>query len=339
MQRSTGWTLTTAGGAVVALLSLGVVAGATALAGTATAGEVVGRSPVDHDRRLADPAAVPVPVTATTAPRAPTPTYALDLQPRTVAPAPAGSPWRVHPWLAPTMALPDPAAAPELELGQEDPAVAVLQRRLAELGYRPGPAEGTFGSATWSAVLAFQKAEGLERLGWVDAATWARLASPQAWRPTQSTRYPRVEVDLSRQVVLVVLGPEHVVTLNTSTGGGYSYPDEYGNWWVAHTPTGVYDVYSAVDGWVRAPLGTLYRPLYYDGGYAIHGSPFVPSYPDSHGCVRLSNDDMDWVFELAPDRMQVAVFETMDPAVFHPGTGARGAPARPAPPSPAVIPA
>ncbi|MFP5299042.1 MAG: L,D-transpeptidase family protein, partial [Actinomycetota bacterium] len=34
-------------------------------------------------------------------------------------------------------------------------------------------------------------------------------------------------------------------------------------------------------------LGTLYDPSYFVGGYAFHGSPSVPTYPASHGCIRL----------------------------------------------------
>src|SRR5919201_735436 len=36
-----------------------------------------------------------------------------------------------------------------------------------------------------------------------------------------------------------------------------------------------------------SPLGTLYDPMYFVGGYAIHGNPAVPPYPASHGCVRV----------------------------------------------------
>jgi len=27
--------------------------------------------------------------------------------------------------------------------------------------------------------------------------------------------------------------------------------------------------------------------MYFTGGYAIHGTPSVPPYPASHGCVRI----------------------------------------------------
>lgn len=238
------------------------------------------------------------------------------VEPAVAALPPAWSTLQVNPWSATTLALPDGPTAPVLTEGDRAPEVVILKRRLAELGYRPSTDETlseAFTSQTWSAVLAFQKAENLERTGDVDAATWARLRAPQAWSVTPVNVYPRVEVDIERQIVLVVLGPADVRTLNTSTGGGYTYRNEYGGLEVAETPIGDYRVYSVYDGWVKAPLGTLYRPLYFEGGYAIHGSPYVPSFPDSHGCVRLSNSDMDWLFDLAPRDMPVGVYETMNP--------------------------
>lgn len=35
--------------------------------------------------------------------------------------------------------------------------------------------------------------------------------------------------------------------------------------------------------------------MFYDGGFAIHGSYNVPGYNDSHGCVRVFNDDARWL--------------------------------------------
>ena len=35
--------------------------------------------------------------------------------------------------------------------------------------------------------------------------------------------------------------------------------------------------------------------MFYDGGYAIHGSYKVPGYHDSHGCVRTFVDDARWL--------------------------------------------
>ena len=40
-------------------------------------------------------------------------------------------------------------------------------------------------------------------------------------------------------------------------------------------------------GFDPSPLGTLWDPMYFTGGYAVHGNPSVPPYPASHGCVRV----------------------------------------------------
>ncbi len=52
-----------------------------------------------------------------------------------------------------------------------------------------------------------------------------------------------------------------------------------------------------IDGVRRAPLGDLYRPKYFHGGVAVHGSPSIPGYPASHGCARLSNPAMDLLWD------------------------------------------
>lgn len=39
--------------------------------------------------------------------------------------------------------------------------------------------------------------------------------------------------------------------------------------------------------------GNMYKPIYFDGGQAIHGANNVPRSPASHGCARLRLDDMD----------------------------------------------
>ena len=52
-----------------------------------------------------------------------------------------------------------------------------------------------------------------------------------------------------------------------------------------------------IDGYRHAPLGTLYRPKYFYHGIAFHGYPSVPPEPASHGCVRVTNAAMDWLWE------------------------------------------
>ena len=37
--------------------------------------------------------------------------------------------------------------------------------------------------------------------------------------------------------------------------------------------------------------------MFFHGGYALHGSNFVPDYNASHGCVRMSPEDAQWLNE------------------------------------------
>ena len=39
--------------------------------------------------------------------------------------------------------------------------------------------------------------------------------------------------------------------------------------------------------------GNMYKPLYFDGGQAIHGANSVPTNPASHGCARLRVANQD----------------------------------------------
>lgn len=66
---------------------------------------------------------------------------------------------------------------PELMLGASGPDVVALQQRLTALGYGTGTADGTFGAATQTAVMNFQRAKNLQADGAVGATTWAALAA------------------------------------------------------------------------------------------------------------------------------------------------------------------
>jgi peptidoglycan hydrolase-like protein with peptidoglycan-binding domain len=188
-----------------------------------------------------------------------------------------------------------------LQQGDEGPEVEALQRRLAELGYRAGDADGRFGAQTASAVLAFQKREGLQRDQVVGPDVQARLADPQGAGPRSDAPGRRIEVDLDRQILFAIEADGTVTTINTSTGSGKEFQSaEPGKGIVvAHTPVGEFSILRVIDANEKAPLGTLYRPMYFtwEGGFAIHGNPNVPAYPASHGCARTANWDQDFLWD------------------------------------------
>jgi lipoprotein-anchoring transpeptidase ErfK/SrfK len=99
--------------------------------------------------------------------------------------------------------------------------------------------------------------------------------------------YPRIDVDLSRQMLSVIDGSGRITkVLPISSGSGGWYVSE-GEKRRAVTPTGRFRVYRKIGGWRKSPLGLMYYPVYIVGGIAIHGSPSVPRRPASHGCIRI----------------------------------------------------
>ena len=64
---------------------------------------------------------------------------------------------------------------PMLRTGSRGDAVRKLQELLNAKGYTCGSVDGIFGSKTYAAVLAFQKANGLAADGIVGSLTWAKL--------------------------------------------------------------------------------------------------------------------------------------------------------------------
>jgi len=201
------------------------------------------------------------------------------------APAPSESPSASPSPSASKSAPPAPPPGPAaLRVGSRGPEVLALQRRLVELGFWLGQPDGTYGSSTAHAVTAYQKMAGLGRDGVAGARTQQALKT--ARRPAaRSTGGDLVEVDLARQVLIVVNGGRLAWVLDASTG---SRP--------GLTPTGRYKVFRHVDGYDHGPLGTLYRPKYFNRGVAVHGYPNVPPQPASHGCVRVTNPAMDWLW-------------------------------------------
>ena len=176
-----------------------------------------------------------------------------------------------------------------LEQGERGEEVAALQRRLAELKFDPGPADGAFGLGTLYAVQGFQKLAGMAPDGKVGPEVQAALAAPPTPQPLQpSGEATRVEVDLRRQLLFVYQDGALRLISHVSTGSGEEYcaEGECGN--RAITPVGAHRFMWRYNGWRESRLGKLYNPVYFTGsGVAVHGSTSVPTYPASHGCVRI----------------------------------------------------
>jgi lipoprotein-anchoring transpeptidase ErfK/SrfK len=165
---------------------------------------------------------------------------------------------------------------PRLAMGSRSVSVAQLGTQLRRLHYA-APAGGAFDSRMLDAVYAFQKVHGLPRTGVVDARFWRALSNPRVPAPRFERPATHIEVSKGLQVLYVVRASRVALIVPISTAGVSG----------TFTPVGRFAVYRKVGGFDPSPLGTLYDPLYFTGGYAIHGNPSVPPYPASHGCVRV----------------------------------------------------
>jgi peptidoglycan hydrolase-like protein with peptidoglycan-binding domain len=232
---------------------------------------------------------------AATVPTTPVPT---TIAPTTTSTAPPTTTTTTPPVPVPPAPV-TPVPGQPLSVGQKGPEVGQLQQRLVEMGYWQPGVDGTYSSATQHAVTAFQKANGLPRNGRADSTTLAAMAfaaRPTALRPVAGRS---LEVDLNRQILMIVNGGQVEMVLDISSGKA-STP----------TPQGDYRIERQIDGMRISDLGQLWRPKYFTGGYALHGSTSVPTTAASHGCVRLTNAAIDWLWasNVAPVGTPISVY-------------------------------
>jgi Putative peptidoglycan binding domain/L,D-transpeptidase catalytic domain len=207
-----------------------------------------------------------------------------------------------------TTTTPPPPPLPVFRRGSEHPFVALIQQRLTEWGFRPGPVDGSYSDATFAAVMAFQKHEGIDADGHAGPQTFAAFQDGLNGAGPRGGSAPRIEIDVERQIAFAISADGATRIINVSSGNGERYAHPEGGVRVADTPRGSYDIERRIDGVRVAPLGRLYRPLYFKGGFAIHGSSNVPGYPASHGCVRTTNPDQDYLFEQFDNGTPVEIY-------------------------------
>jgi peptidoglycan hydrolase-like protein with peptidoglycan-binding domain len=198
-----------------------------------------------------------------------------------------------------------PAADPPVEaVGRSGgSATERAQWRLIELGFWLQEPNGEYGLTTQQAVMAFQKYYGLAADGTLGPETAAVMTSVTERPQASADAGTLVEIDKSKQLLFFVVDGRTEWILNTSTGSEIPYdePDKNtpGERQVGDSVTrnGLHEVYrERAEGWWEGDLGQIYRPKYFSGGEAVHGSNSIPNYPASHGCVRVSVPAMDWIW-------------------------------------------
>jgi lipoprotein-anchoring transpeptidase ErfK/SrfK len=165
-------------------------------------------------------------------------------------------------------------------------SVRGVQQRLAELGYLDGSnVSGSLDYLTEQALLAFQGWEDLDRTGTVTGQTQVGLVRASRPRPSAHRAGKRIEIYTDQGVLLMTEDGEVVRAVHTSTGS------------LGRTPVGDFHVYAkSLYSWSVPFHVWMPYAAYFRGGIAMHQSPDVPSYPASHGCVRLPDGEADRVY-------------------------------------------
>ena len=197
------------------------------------------------------------------------------------------------------------------------PSTEASQQKLLELGFWLANPNGKYDDTTTQAVMAFQKYFLLRPTGSINAATAYLLKHMSIPASATTTEGTLAEVDKSRQLLFLVQDGITTYVMNVSTGDDRSYEEPDGNTpgvmikGTAVTPVGSFKIdRERPDGWWIGDLGQIYRPKYFSGGVAIHGSMSVPAYPSSHGCVRVTVKAMDFIWDndILPRGTEVLVY-------------------------------
>lgn len=165
-----------------------------------------------------------------------------------------------------------------LKRWQRHPVVKPLLRRLREMNYLTPKPTNQFSKPVRDVVLAFQKVHGLQRTAMLDRPTWRTFASADPVTARHRGSGTHIEVDKTRQIMMLVTNGKVRGTLHVSTG-------KTGN-----TPEGRFRIYAK-------GVGSLYRFMPFKGNFGIHGYIPVPAWPASHGCVREPMWAADWTYE------------------------------------------
>jgi hypothetical protein len=176
-----------------------------------------------------------------------------------------------------------------LEPVQRVASIRDVQQQLVDLGFmEPRGLTGTLDTQTSTAVLGFQKWANLSRDGSLGEATVAAL--DRATRPEPRLRAPgrRIEVQLRRQLALLIDGNRVVRAVHISSGAGGA------------TPRGSFRVNRKERYSWSVPFKVwLPWASYFTGGIAFHEYGSVPTYAASHGCVRVNRYDAPTLFGFA----------------------------------------
>jgi hypothetical protein len=219
-----------------------------------------------------------------------------------------------------------------IQSGTRGADVRRLQQRLKDLNFDPGRIDGLFGGDTMMAVWAFQslvmKQSRDTVVDFVTPVLWDSMRTDVSITPRRQPGTPNhAEIYLPEQTMVVFKGERPLLVTHISSGTGTEWceeviidPGEDGNLngkepikegicGEAITPGGIYYFYNRKLGLRESKLGTMWNPVYFNFGIAVHGAMTVPKAPASHGCIRIPIFISDYFPALVQYNDRVYVFD------------------------------
>lgn len=213
----------------------------------------------------------------------------------------------------------------DLGLGANGASVVALQDRLRQIGFDPGPSDGSFGPSTERSLWAYEKfilhVAPDSVSGVITPDEWTAMNNPLTILPRRAGSGTHLEVLLPEQVAVLYVDDQVRLITHVSSGTGEEWcavvavdnddgtQTEQGVCGVAVTPGGMFHFERRVVGWRNSKLGRLYNPVYFNYGIAVHGASNVPRRPASHGCVRIPMHIAEYFPSLVADGDLVYVFD------------------------------
>lgn len=169
-----------------------------------------------------------------------------------------------------------------------------VEQVLKAWGFPVGQVDGVFDNRTRQSMCVWRDLTGNNESHALPSIR-ERFLIHRAIRPKVPTRLVvGLNVNITCQAVIWVKTSRKthapmVFKVFPATTGSKEFP----------TRTGKFRIYAQVNDWQESDLypgAMMYRPKYFDGGQAFHGSAtdsLVVPFPASHGCVRMFHSAID----------------------------------------------
>ena len=197
-----------------------------------------------------------------------------------------------------------------LKKGSKGDDVRRLQRKLYDANYLPGGVDGQFGNDTFLAVKYFQRLNGLKETGVADEETQILLFSDDLKIAEKPIFQYKVEISISKQKVYVYKwhfgSYSKLVKTMICTTGTTETPTPLGTYKMGG-PCGRWYFFKKFDCWAqyasRIVGGILFHSVIYsekDEATLRQSTVSALGTRASHGCVRLTVEDAEWIYRNIP---------------------------------------